>query len=70
MLQKFIPQVVWLHDRQDGNVGSHLKAGIIGPQDTIPIINGRMGLSTWQNFFLCEFDGLRTSREVVVIILP
>lgn len=42
LLRKLIPQGVWHHDRQDGNGDSHLKAGIIGPQETIPIINGRL----------------------------
>lgn len=51
-LKKLIPQGVWLHDAQDGNGDAHLKAGLVGPSETIPIINGKMGLSTWQNIFL------------------
>ena len=46
-LRKLIPHGIWLHDRQDGNGDSHLKAGIVGPSETIPIINGKPGLSTW-----------------------
>ena len=69
LLRKLIPSGVWLHDAQDGNGDSHLKAGIIGPQETIPIIDGKMGLSTWQNIFLCEFDGPRSKREVAVTII-
>ncbi len=68
LLQKLIPSGVWLHDAQDGNGDAHLKAGIVGPQESIPIIQGRMGLSTWQNIFLCEFDGPRKKREVVITI--
>ncbi|MFW5757897.1 MAG: secondary thiamine-phosphate synthase enzyme YjbQ [Bacteroidota bacterium] len=68
-MRKIIPQGVWLHDQQDGNGDSHLKAGIVGPQETIPIMDGKMGLSTWQNIFLCEFDGPREQREIVVTIL-
>lgn len=68
LLQKLIPKGVWLHDAQDGNGDSHLKAGIIGPQETIPVIEGKLGLSTWQNIFVCEFDGPRTKREVIVTI--
>ena len=64
LLRKLIPNGVWLHDEQDGNGDSHLKAGIVGPQETIPIIDGKMGLSTWQNIFLCEFDGPRNQREI------
>lgn len=68
LLRKLIPKGVWLHDAQDGNGDAHLKAGIVGPQETIPVINGKMGLSTWQNIFLCEFDGPRQKREVVVTL--
>ena len=64
-LQKLIPRGVWLHDRQDGNGDSHLKSGLVGPSETIPLIDGKVGLSTWQNLFLCEFDGPRTERKIV-----
>lgn len=69
LLQQLIPKGVWLHDRQDGNGDAHLKAGIIGPSETIPVVNGKMGLSTWQNIFFCEFDGPRRTREMLVTIL-
>ena len=69
LLRKLIPKGVWEHDRQDGNGDSHLKAGIVGPQETIPIIGGEMGLSTWQNIFLCEFDGPRKQRSIVVTVM-
>jgi len=69
LLAKLIPNGVWLHDAQDGNGDAHLKAGIIGPSETIPLINGKMGLSTWQNIFFCEFDGPREKREIVVTIM-
>jgi secondary thiamine-phosphate synthase enzyme len=69
LLRKLIPRGVWLHDRQDGNGDSHLKAGLVGPSESIPIIDGRLGLSRWQNIFLCEFDGPRTARQVVCTII-
>lgn len=68
LLKKLIPSGVWQHDAQDNNGDAHLKAGIVGPQETIPIIDGKMGLSTWQNIFLCEFDGPRSRRSVVVTV--
>ncbi len=67
-LRKIIPRGVWLHDAQDGNGDAHLKAGIVGPSETIPVVNGKLGLSTWQNIFLCEFDGPRNARNIVVTI--
>jgi secondary thiamine-phosphate synthase enzyme len=69
LLQKLIPQGVWEHDAQDNNGDSHLKAGIVGPSETIPIIDGDLGLSTWQNIFLCEFDGPRIQRSILVSVL-
>jgi secondary thiamine-phosphate synthase enzyme len=68
-LRGIIPKGVWLHDRQDGNGDSHLKAGLIGPSETVPIIAGELGLSTWQNIFLCEFDGPRTERHIVCTVI-
>lgn len=70
LLAGLIPQGVWQHDLQDGNGDSHLKAGLVGPSETIPLINGELGLSRWQNVFFCEFDGPRQQRNIVVTILP
>jgi secondary thiamine-phosphate synthase enzyme len=69
LLAKLIPRGVWLHDAQDGNGDSHLKAGLVGPSETIPVIDGKLGLSTWQNLFLCEFDGPRSERRIVCTVI-
>lgn len=69
LLEKLIPRGIWKHDVQDGNGDSHLKSGIIGPSECIPIIDRELGLSTWQNIFLCEFDGPRDNRTIVVTIV-
>ena len=69
LLKKLIPAGIWEHDKQDNNGDSHLKAGLIGPSETIPIINGKLGLSTWQNIFFCEFDGPRTKRQILITII-
>jgi secondary thiamine-phosphate synthase enzyme len=68
LLKKLIPEGVWEHDHQDNNGDAHLKAGIVGPAETIPIIEGQLGLSRWQNVFMCEFDGPRSSRRIVVTV--
>lgn len=68
-MRKIIPRGVWLHDRQDGNGDSHLKAGLVGPSESIPLIDGRLGLSQWQNIFFCEFDGPRSQRKIVCTII-
>jgi len=69
-LRKIIPKGVWLHDAQDGNGDAHLKAGLVGPSEMVPIIDGKLGLSRWQNIFLCEFDGPRSKRYVVCTVIP
>ena len=68
LLRKMIPRGVWLHDRQDGNGDAHLKAGLVGPSEAIPLIDGKLGLSRWQNIFFCEFDGPRRERNIVITI--
>jgi secondary thiamine-phosphate synthase enzyme len=69
LLRKLIPPGVWLHDAQDGNGDAHLKAGLVGPSETIPVIDGQLGLSRWQNIFFCEFDGPRSERIVVCTLI-
>ena len=69
LLRKLIPRGVWRHDAQDGNGDAHLKSGLVGPSETIPLIDGQLGLSTWQNVFFCELDGPRRERTVVCTIL-
>jgi secondary thiamine-phosphate synthase enzyme len=69
LLQKLIPKGVWLHDRQDGNGDAHLKSGLVGPAETIPLVDGKLGLSRWQNVVLCEFDGPRSERTIVCTVI-
>jgi secondary thiamine-phosphate synthase enzyme len=69
LFNRLVPAGIWEHDQQDNNGDSHLKAGIVGPQETIPIVEGKMGLSTWQNIFLCEFDGPRNQRNIMVTVI-
>jgi secondary thiamine-phosphate synthase enzyme len=68
-LDELAPAGRWRHDRIDGNGASHIQAGIVGPSESIPIRGGKLGLSTWQNLFLCDFDGPRAQRTVLVTIL-
>ena len=68
LLRQLIPRGVWLHDEQDGNGDAHLKAGLVGPSEVIPIMDGELGLSRWQNLFFCEFDGPRRDRSVICTV--
>ena len=69
LLDRLIPSGIWEHDNQDNNGDAHLKAGLVGPSETIPLSGGKLGLSTWHNIFFCEFDGPRNKREIAVTII-
>lgn len=69
LLNRLIPSGIWEHDRQDNNGDAHLKSGLVGASETIPVISGKPGLSTWQNVFFCEFDGPRQVREIVITVI-
>jgi len=69
LLRGLAPKGIWLHDAQDGNGDAHLKSGLVGPSETLPLIDGQLGLSRWQNIFFCEFDGPRGDRKVVVTVI-
>ena len=68
-LHRLVPPGVWLHDRQDDNGDAHIKAGLVGPSETVPVIDGELGLSRWQGMFFCEFDGPRKDRRIVCTVL-
>ena len=67
-LEGIAPPGRWRHDRVDDNGSAHIQAGIVGPSEVIPIREGKLALSTWQNIFLCDFDGPRARRTVIVTI--
>ena len=49
---------------------SIIKAGLVaGLSETIPIIDGPLGLPRWQNIFFCEFDGPRAGRRIVCTVI-
>jgi len=69
LLNRLVPHGIWEHDRQDNNGDAHLKSGLVGASQSIPVVEGKPGLSTWQNIFFCEFDGPRQQREIVVTVI-
>ncbi len=52
------------HDFIDNNAASHIRAFLLGSSETIPIVDGRLDLGTWQSIFFLELDGPRTNRTV------
>lgn len=60
--------VRYRHDTRwgDGNGYSHVRAALLGPSLSIPVIDGRPVLGTWQQVILCDFDNEPRNRRVVV----
>ena len=48
---------------------AHLKASIIGSSLSIPIVNHKLQLGTWQGIYLCEFRDLGGSRSLIATII-
>jgi secondary thiamine-phosphate synthase enzyme len=48
---------------------SHLRASFIGPSLTVPVIDGRLKLGTWQQIVLIDFDTHPRSREYVIQLM-
>lgn len=54
----------WQHDRIDNNAKSHLKSFILSSSESIPVLDGKLDLGTWQSVFFVELDGPRNNRIV------
>lgn len=67
-LDQMVREGGWRHDRIDNNAAAHIKAAIIGPSETIPVKNGKLQLGTWQDVFLCCFDGPRKRKIIVNVV--
>jgi secondary thiamine-phosphate synthase enzyme len=72
MLSRIIPKnIEYEHDNtwHDGNGHSHVRASLIGPSLTVPIINGRLTLGTWQQIVLLEMDTRPRNRNLILQIM-
>ena len=49
------------------NSDSHIKTSLVGPGVTVPFHEGKLLLGRWQGIFLCEFDGPRERKVVMVV---
>ncbi len=64
MFEQIIPSAVYykhndplLSDCDRRNADAHLRAVVVGHSVSIPIIDGKLKIGTWQNVLLTEFDG-------------
>jgi len=66
-LRTLIPQHGMGFRHGEENSDAHIKASLVGPSVTIPFKDCRLLLGRWQGIFLCEFDGGR-ERKVIMMI--
>jgi secondary thiamine-phosphate synthase enzyme len=72
LLERLIPaQGDYEHNRlnHDTNSHAHLRAALIGPSETIPVVDGRPALGVWQQIVLIDFDDRPRERTVSVQVL-
>jgi secondary thiamine-phosphate synthase enzyme len=72
MWDRMIPQnIPYQHNKTwgDGNGHSHVRASTVGASLTVPFVNKRLTLGTWQQIIFVDFDNRPRSRKLVVQIL-
>ena len=71
-IERLIPKnIPYKHDLRwgDGNGYSHVRASFFGPSLTIPLINGKMLLGTWQQIVFIDFDNRPRDRKILIQII-
>jgi secondary thiamine-phosphate synthase enzyme len=53
----------------DTNAHAHLRAAVIGPSETVPIVDGELLLGVWQQLVLLDFDDRPRTRTVAVQVV-
>ncbi len=72
LLDRLVPAAGdYEHNRlnHDTNAHAHMRAAVIGPSETIPVIDGELTLGTWQQLVLIDFDDRPRTRTVTVQVL-
>ncbi len=72
LLDRLIPSAgEYEHNRRnhDTNAHAHLRAAVIGPSETIPVVDGRLTLGMWQQLVLIDFDDRPRQRTVTVQVV-
>ena len=71
-IEKIVPSnIPYEHDKRwgDGNGFSHVRAALMKPSLTIPLIKGRLTLGTWQQIVFIDFDNRRRERNILVQVM-
>jgi secondary thiamine-phosphate synthase enzyme len=67
-LRTLIPQHGMGFRHGEENSDAHIKASLVGSSVSVPFHNGELLLGRWQGIFLCEFDGGR-ERKVIMVLM-
>jgi secondary thiamine-phosphate synthase enzyme len=71
-IEKIAPSnIPYEHDKRwgDGNGFSHVRAALMKPSLTIPLMQGRLTLGTWQQIVFIDFDNRKRDRNILVHII-
>ncbi len=71
-LEKIAPSdIPYKHDERwgDGNGFAHVRAALMKPSLSVPVVSGKMTLGTWQQIVFIDFDNRSRHRELVVQIM-
>ena len=71
-IEKIAPSdIPYEHDRRwgDGNGFSHVRAALMKPSLSIPMVKGRLALGTWQQIVFIDFDNRRRERNILVQVI-
>ncbi len=65
------PEQQYAHNARwhDGNGHSHVRAALLGPSLSVPFVQQRLTLGTWQQIIHVDFDNRPRRRELVVQIV-
>jgi secondary thiamine-phosphate synthase enzyme len=63
--------VSYAHDRRwgDGNGFAHVRAALVGPSLSIPVMNATLALGTWQQIVFIDFDNRKRQRKIIVQLM-
>ncbi|HDQ05005.1 MAG TPA: YjbQ family protein [Deltaproteobacteria bacterium] len=71
-LEKIAPSdIPYHHDKRwgDGNGFSHVRAALMKPSLSIPVVDGKPTLGTWQQIVFIDFDNRSRKRDIIVQII-
>jgi len=67
-LKRLIPQYEPNFKHFEHNSDAHIKSSLVGSSVTVPYEGGKLSLGRWQGIYLCEFDGPRERKVLVIFV--